>query len=423
MRGLLLLLLATFLFDHSCDCRGQETQPASTIQTPSALDRVIALHDWMGLERALAGQGDAGPAFYRGVLLNHRGQYADSLKLLEPLVADAASGSDRMREKYARMALADDYFRTFRYKQAAEEYAALEKCCATQLDTRDHENTDLAASILPLLAGAPAQTLELSDGFTVPLDDNGTGGRIVEVYVDGHPTHWLFDPAANFTWLSQARAKQAGLKVLGNGELKVRGLGGGAIKVQAAVIPQLKLGNAIFHNVPAVIYADDGKYVYPFDGVLAQPLLAALGIVSASDDDHLTVLREATLSGGAPLFADGDSLLAGAGAKGEEQLYVIDPARASSRLDGRHLPTHAAELAGLGAGLGADSPGSAKAWSIETLTLDFGDTPAVFRELPVAAQGDGFSYGVLSEDALDQLETYTFDFRSMRFLVRVHEGR
>jgi hypothetical protein len=179
--------------------------------------------------------------------------------------------------------------------------------------------------------------------------------------------------------------------------------------------------------VPAVIYDDsdlyDKAHGYQIEGVLAQPLLAALGAVTVSDDGHLTVLHQSPLTGGAPLFCDGPLLLAGAGAEGAQELYAIDPGRAGSMLSSRYFDEHAG-FAGQTPAPTRDGLENAPAYTVETLALDFGGTAVAFHEIPVLAKPGGGErdrfYGTLGGDALDQLAGYTFDFRSMRFLVREH---
>jgi hypothetical protein len=421
MRWLLLISSAAIFLQVSAGYSSQipsradvaPSQAGADVPAPArqqaSLDELVADHDWPGLENSLAGNAGPETAFYRGLLLNRRGQYEQSAKTLEALIPGVASGTNREREKQLRLALGEDYLRTFRYREAVEQYAALDRCCAASLTVAERDEAELPAKILPLIENAPAQTLELGGSFTVPLRNNALNVHEVEVWVDGHPSRWLFDPTANFTMLSRSQAARIGLKLTGGDALTVSSIMGEAIRVKATVIPQLKFGAAFFRNVPAVIYEDadlfDKTHQYQIEGVLAQPLLAALGAVSVSDDGHLNVLDQPPLTGGAPLFSDGRLLLAEAGA---QRLYVIDPGRAASMLNSRYSDTHAAEAA----------------TAAETITLDFGGVAAVFHEIPVAAKApateeDHFA-GRLGGDALDQLASYTFDFRSMRFLVREH---
>jgi hypothetical protein len=71
-----------------------------------------------------------------------------------------------------------------------------------------------------------------------------------------------------------------------------------------------------------------------------------------------------------------------------------------------------------------ETDNDAATYTAESIHLNFGDTQVIFREIPVLAKPAGPEldrfWGALREDALDQLESYTFDFRSMRLLVRPH---
>ncbi len=443
MLGLFLLSSAVFFFQASAGAQGQHPQQpgGSSPQVATGvagsanfpLRQFAADHDWLGLEKTVKNSTDPDTAFYRGLLFNRLGQYEESVRLLEPLLAGLAAGADRTREKQARIALANNDFRMFRYKQAAEQYGALKQCCAADLSESEKDAIELPAKILPLLQNAPPQTLELSESFTVPLARNAIDLRDVDVFVDGYPSRWIFDPAASFTVLSRSQAKRIGLKLAGGDTLTVRSITGTPIHVQAAVIPQLKFGAAFFRNVPAVIFDDEDLYSkarqYQVEGILAQPLLAALGAVTASDDDHLTILRQPPLSGGAPLFSDGKRLLVGAGPAGAQRLYAVDPGTTRSMLTSRYFDEHPVDFSGQTAkpmrlsGIGPE----VSAYSAETFALDFGDTAATFHEIPVETKpgaGERKSlYGILGGDALDQLASYTFDFRSMRFIVRVHAGQ
>jgi len=442
MLGLFLLSSAAFFFPASAAAHGRHPQQpgGSTSQVASEtsaaanspLRQLARDHDWLALEKGLDNYSGADAAFYRGLLDSRRGQFEASAQALEPLIAALAAGADRTREKQARLALSRDDFRLFRYRQAAAQYAALEQCCAAELSDSEKSEIDIPAKILPLLENAPPQTLELSESFTVPLARDAIDLRDVEVFVDGYPSHWIFDPAADFTMLARSQAKRIGLKLTGGDNLTVRGFTGALIHAQATVIPQLKFGAAFFRNVPAVVFDDEDLYnkarQYQIEGVLAQPLLAALGAVTASDDDHLAILRQPPLGGGAPLFSDGRRLLVAAGPAARQRLYAVDPAATGSMLTSRYLDEHPAGFSGQTA-KPVSLPGVAgpvPAYTAETIALDFGETTATFHEIPVAAKpapGEGGSlYGIFGGDALDQLASYTFDFRSMRFIVRVHAG-
>lgn len=406
----------------------------------TSLEQLTLDHNWLALENMLGqsapgGAASAEDAFYRGLLENHRDHFQRSIALLEPLMPALAAGSDRIKEKQGRLTLADDYFRTFQYKKAADEYAALAKCCEKELTAQEKNEVEIPAKLLPELESAPVQTLDLTGSFTVPADVNPLGLTDVNVWMDGYPTEWLFDPAENFTMVARSKAELVGLK-LSKDTLTISSITGAPIYVHATVIPKLKLGDAIFHNVPAVVYDDldlyDKAHQYQIEGVLGQPLLALLGQVTVSDSENLTFSEAPPLQEGAPFFTDEDQLIVAAGKDGSGGLYTVNPAATSSLFSSRFYDTHLAQFAHLRMDL-VKLPGNKisqeipiPAYHAETLHLTFGGMPITLHDIevlaqPAGAQEDRF-YGLLGNDALSQLKSYTFDFRSMKFIVRTHFG-
>lgn len=447
MRRLLLLSLAALLLragvpSSAQNVQGHDAHPLAqsppqvatgaraSAQENVPLEQLAADHNWPELESRLKDSVDSDTALYRGLLMNRLGQYEQSHQLLEPLIRGLAAGADRMQEKQARLALASDDYRTFHYREAAVQYEALEKCCAAMLTETEKDEIELPAKITPLLQNADAQTLESTDSFTIPLARNALGVRDAEVFVDGYPSRWIFDPASGFTLLSRSLAKRIGLKLAGADTVTVSNLNGKPVHAQVAIIPRLKVGAASFRNVPAVVLADedlyDNPHRYQIEGVLDQPLLAVMGVITASDDDHLIVSQQPPITNGAPFFSDGNRLVAAVQSGGRQQLYAIEPGTTESILSSRFYEQHPADFAGQTPqpmhlpDLSSEIPG----YTEDTLTLGFGETLATFHDIPVLVRAAGAErdrfYGTIGGNALDQLAAYTFDFRSMRFAVRVH---
>jgi hypothetical protein len=74
----------------------------------------------------------------------------------------------------------------------------------------------------------------------------------------------------------------------------------------------------------------------------------------------------------------------------------------------------------------APSTPAQPAYTAETVNLAFGPTVVSVHYIPVLTQPVGDAalddvYGVLGLDALDQLQSYTFDFKTMTLSVRNRE--
>ena len=425
-----LAVLATFFFAGGFPQASppQQTAGRSTASAPN-LAQSLADHNWPALGAALEATSDPDAGFYRGILLNHQGKYSESIGLLQPLLSALAAAPDRLREKQARMALGSDYQGTFQYKLAAEQYKALAQCCAAALSESEKDEVELPSVVLPLLQNAPAQALELGGPFSIPTERSPLGVREIPVIADGYPNQWLFDPSANFSELTRSLAKHIGLKLSAE-SVTVPGVTGAPIKVRVTVIPQLKFGQAFFRNVPAIVCEDadlyDKLHRYQIEGVVAQPLWAALGTVTSSDDGRVTISDKPFSGQGAAFFADGPHIVVDAGAQGARQLYEVDPGTPGSMLSSRYYDRHREAFAGQKPRSEAqpDASGSAAipVYTAAELTLVFGETAATFHDIPVLSGSAGAEYvdGTLGENALDQLESFTLDFRSMRFAVKTH---
>ncbi|MDR3726920.1 MAG: retropepsin-like aspartic protease [Terracidiphilus sp.] len=144
---------------------------------------------------------------------------------------------------------------------------------------------------------------------------------------------------------------------------------------------------------------------------------------------------------GARFFFDGDQMIVALGTpaapgegpsasvqkQGEERMYVIDVGGQQTYLTSRYYSEHSDEFANLKMELfslpGAPAAPPQPAYIAETVPLTAGPTTVHVHYVQVLTQPLGSAalddvYGVLGVDALDQLKTYTFDYRTMRFSVR-----
>jgi hypothetical protein len=107
-------------------------------------------------------------------------------------------------------------------------------------------------------------------------------------------------------------------------------------------------------------------------------------------------------------------------------MFVVDAAGQQSYLTSRYYAEHADSFAGHATSqfsIPTDpSIAPQPAYVAETVPLDVGGTTVRAHYIQVLAQPLGTAalddvYGVLGVDVLDQLRSYTFDYRTMRFSV------
>jgi len=380
---------------------------------------------------------------YRGILANRRNDAKESIKLLEPLVDKIAASGDATHEKLLRKALAEDYLRDGDLAKAAKAYQALDTRLHGKLSAEEQDELEMPLKMLPLAAADPPMTVDPCEPFQMQVSKNPLGLTDIPVFVDAQPHSWMLDPTAPFNLIARSLARQVGLKI-SEQTVTIHSLTGKPMQVHVTVIPRFTIGGRLtLHNVTAFVF-EDADYAFPqshyqVQGVLGYPALQALGSVTITADATIEVhsgkeadpkeadpKTESAALIGAHFFLDGDQIIVALGSVGNERMFIVDAGGQQSYLTSRYYDEHSTAFAGQktemfsvpGNPLLAPDP----AYVAETVPLDVGGTTVQAHYLEVLTQPLGTAalddvYGVLGVDVLDQLHSYTFDYRTMRFRV------
>jgi hypothetical protein len=186
---------------------------------------------------------------------------------------------------------------------------------------------------------------------------------------------------------------------------------------------------------------EDADYAFPrsryqVEGVLGYAALSALGSLTITSDatvevrpfkPPLTSEREDSPMPGASFFLDGDQMILALGSPGQERMFQVDASGQQTYLTSRYYDEHAENFNGQKLQLfsvpGAQNKPPQPAVVAETIPLTVGPADVDAHYIQVLTQPIGLAalddvYGVLGMDFLDQLKSYTFDYRTMRFTVR-----
>lgn len=377
--------------------------------------------------------------FYRGVLANRENDSHKSIALLEPLVDKVASSGDTEHEKILRKALAEDYLRDGDWAKAAQQYSTLENRLGSKLSQDEQDEIEMPLKLLPLAETNQPMTVEPCDSFEMQIGRNPLGLTDIPVFVDARPHTFMLDPTAPFNLIARSIAREVGLNV-SDRAATIHTLTGKPMQVHVAVIPRFTVGGRLtFRNVTAFVF-DDGDYQFPkshyqVQGVLGYPALMALGSLTITADATLEIeparnpetRSRAAGTTGAQFYLDGDQILAALGKPGKEGMYVIDAAGQQSYLTSRFYDENMSAFAGAKIDTftlpTAQAAEPQPAYTAETVPLTVGSTTVPVHFLPVLTKPLGNSVfddvmGVLGMDVLDQLQSYTFDYRTMRFSAK-----
>ena len=258
-------------------------------QAPSSsgqdLDGVLLKKQYPQLEQALQAHSEElspqARSYFSGVMANRLNRTTESLELLEPLIPNLRI-SNPARGEVALCTVADDYAKIHLYGEAARTYAEASRVASQQ---KLNSTCDAAreASRWALLRNAPAQTVTSAGEFTIQGQWDVLGLIQVPVSGGGYGGLWILDSGANISVISQSVAEQMGVAISAATDM-AQGASGAPAPVQGEIVPELRLGSAIFHNLPVLVVADSKldfpQVNYRIEGSLGLPVLAALGRVT-----------------------------------------------------------------------------------------------------------------------------------------------
>jgi hypothetical protein len=429
------------------------TGTSSGLDFAARLRNLLADHQFLLLESELDKMPPEQAQFYRGILANRNNDAKASIEALEPLVDRVAASGDSAQEKLLRKALAEDYLRLGDWGKAAKAYETLSNRLEDKLSADERNEIEMPLKLLPLVAANPPMTVEPCDPFVLQVSKNPLGLTDIPVFVDGRSHTWMLDPTAPFNLISRSLAKEVGLKV-SDEAATIHTLTGRPIQVHAAVVPRFTIGGRLtLRNMTVFVY-EDADYFFPLshyqvEGVLGYPALSALGSLTITADATIKVRptaqieppdKDDRLTRGARFFLDGDQVIVAldgaetAGGKGvpqgpnagQERMFAIDAGGQQTYFTSRYYEEHSGDFTGqkmeLFAIPGSQSLPPQPAYIAETVPLPVGATTVHVHYVQVLTQPLSDAalddvYGVLGVDALDQLKSYTFDYRTMRFAV------
>jgi Aspartyl protease len=435
----------------------QHAGTSSRLDTEARMQNLLADHQYLRMQAQLGDLPSDQAQFYRGILANRTNQLEQSVQLLEPLVDQVTASGDKTREKLLRMTLAEDYLRLGDWDKAGQAFRAVDDRLHGSLSSGEQDEIEMPLKMLPLVKGNPPITADPCGPFRIQVSNNPLGLIDVPVLIDSGSHHWMLDPTSQFNFISRSIAQDLGLDI-SKDSATIRTLTGRPIQVHGTVIPQFTIGGRLtLHNVTAFVF-DDGDYSfksagYRVEGVLGYPTLAAMGRLTISDNTiQVDPAKEDgpneganRLTTGAQFYLDGDQIIVDLGrtqdpapdspaqgisagghrdsAGSDEQMFSIDAGGQQTYLTSRWFNEHAAEFNGKKMEpftFPDTDSGPRSAYTAENVPLAIGDTAVELHNVPVLTQPLGSDarddiYGVIGIDGLDQLTSYTFDYRTMRF--------
>ncbi|HXZ11076.1 MAG TPA: retropepsin-like aspartic protease [Candidatus Sulfotelmatobacter sp.] len=369
--------------------------------------------------------------YFAGVFANRAGHTAVSIELLTrvlPALRDARPD----RAAIALEALADGYFKTFRYADSARAYDDLLAHFSSQLTPQKLKGTKDDAQIVQILRDSPAQTISWSGAVSLKTERNPLNSQNVELTVNGVHGPWLIDTGANISVVSKTFAEQLGLKLLAGAAETQAGLTGIENPLRVALVPTLEIGGATLHNVVVMVLDDanlhvgSGEGAYQIHAILGYPVLQALGTITFRREGVFEAGGTPPAAGAAArIYMDLLIPLLSCNVEGEDLLFSFDTGAADTNLsvlyyerfrsESRTWKKTNFEIAGAGGVV------KRKLYVQPEAILGIGDNKVPLKSVSIYTTKSGTThddlYGNLGQDVVENFESFTLDFRAMTFTL------
>lgn len=407
-------------------------QPAPVAApTASQLDAYVKELQYVELKGALASQPPSVERdYFAGILANREGRLAEAVSLLEKVLPEIRSNPSRAA--IALEALGDSYVKQYRYRDASRTYDELLNKYRSNIDPAMLDDDEDDAATFRLLRDAPPQSISGDGQVSLKTEREPTIGTINTVLtVNGVRESWILDSGANFSVVSRSMADRLKVKLL-PGEAQTQGITGAENKLRVALLPELTLGSTTVRNVVLLVLDDQNLSLslgrdktFQIHAILGFPVLEALGSVTFTRDHRLLAGPGTSPSaGGAPLLMQKLMPMIVCKVAGRDLLFSYDSGATSSAFTDRYyreFPDHFKGLKKRPHGIaGAGGAKRFEAYFLPSASLDCGGKVTALKDvptLPLLGTSTDRSYGNLGRDLTDEYESFTMDFRQMRFVL------
>ena len=372
--------------------------------------------------------------YFNGVLAARKGRDQKAINLLSrSLPTLRRAEPDRLA--LALRLLANAYDREGLYGRSNPLYAELETSeLISKLPETYRQGARDDAELAQVLANSPVQTLT-RDGSVrlVTSRKNPLGVITTELTLGSVRSEWILDTGANQSVISRSLATQLHLSILPGVAHTSGGITGTENELHVALLPSLPLGEANAHNVVLLVLDDanltipDGNGVsYHIAGIIGFPVLRALGRITFHHDGTL----DATVGGGSA--SDGSPMelrllnpVTKATVSAHPLPFTLDTGASSTTLSVRFYQLFQKEKkqwkTSETKSFNAGGETTSQSFLVPTIALGVGGRTITLHKLPVIptmqhADIDAL-FGNLGEDLFQSVQSFTFDFPNMRFVM------
>jgi Aspartyl protease len=372
--------------------------------------------------------------FFAGVLAAREGRDEEAIQLFtQALPSLRRTAPDRAA--LALRLLADIYDREGLYARSRPLYDELENSgLLSRLTQTDRQGARDDGELSRVLAGSPAQTITRTGPVhLITSRKNPLGVITTELTLNGVHSEWILDTGANESVISRSLASQLHLPILPGVAHTSGGVTGIENELHAALLPSLPLGGVTARNVVLLVLDDTNLTIsngngrsYRIAGIIGFPVLRALGRITFHHDGTLDATVDGgSASAGSPLELRLLNPVTEAAVEGELLPFTLDTGASGTNLSVRFFDRFQAEAPTWKKvqtkNFNAGGETTSQSYLVPSIALGVGGRTVILHKLAVtpAAQHADIDtlFGNLGEDLFQSVQSFTFDFPNMRFVM------
>jgi hypothetical protein len=380
--------------------------------------RYFELRDALG---ELRGEKSVDLLFYRGTVGNKFNQPQLSITYLREYLKRAKDNADSELLVECYEMLADDYLKTYQYRKAAGAYTVLLTKFAHNIDAEKKSDFENSLKLCEALSRAPRQTVIFHGSSIIKKNERGR----IPLEINSQKISLTFDTGANLSVITNSLAEKLALKVI-NVPIEVVAVAGNKVKAGLAVAREVRIGNAIIHNVVFLVFDDKDLYIseanFQIDGLIGFPVIEALREITFLCDGEIYIPPAPSKGGEQNMCFDGLSLLIAGRFKDKRLTFALDTGANRSTLYPPFyreyedmIKAEYKEYSERVRGVGGYK--EIKGYLAKNIVLRFSTKAAHFEQIPILTERTTdislHFYGNLGQDLIKQFEKMTLNFETM----------
>ena len=372
--------------------------------------------------------------FFAGVLAAREGRDDEAIQLFTQALPSLRR-TDPDQAAFALRLLADVYDREGLYARSSPLYDELDTSgLLNRLPEVYRQGAKDDAELARVLAGSPVQTIARNGPVHLVTSRNNPLGLITtELTVNGVRSEWILDTGANESVISRSLALQLHLPTLPGVAHTSGGVTGIENELHVALLPNLPLGGVTGHNVVLMVLDDANLTIpngnggsYRIAGIIGFPVLRALGSITFHHDGTLDATVDGgSASAGSPLELHMLNPVTEAAVEGELIPFTLDTGASGTNLSVRFFDRFQVEKSTWKKvqtkNFGAGGETASQSYLVHSIALEVGGRTVTLQNLAVtpAAQHADIDtlFGNIGEDLFQSVQSFTFDFTNMRFVM------